>query len=81
MKQLKLIFNQKEMSGVITVFSILLFVYPLFSVSSDNSAAIFYALFCAWLVIILLMFLISKTFSSDHSSDRPVNRAQEDDSV
>lgn len=73
MKRLKMILRQPEFHGVLFVLGLILFSYPLLVMSTQGHPRLVYmSLFLPWGIIILLLFLTTKSYDVsrlDNKSD------------
>lgn len=63
MKKLKFLLRQPEFHGLLFVLSLILFSYPLLVMSNaSHPKTIYLSLFLPWGIIILLLFLTSRSY-------------------
>lgn len=71
MDKLKALLRQPEFHGLLLFVSFLLFTYPLLIVLNDgNTALVLLSFFFPWAMIILVLFLASRSYISEESEDR-----------
>jgi len=75
MQRLKKSLSKPGVQVFLFVFTLLLFNWPLLSIAHDRGpAALFLYLFCAWLLVIFIVFLITREKPSGTASRGSDNR-------